>query len=407
MRARALGLIFGIGMAVAGINYLTYEAGTAGEMSRLSFGYVFLFMLGCVLFECMALVKVSRRIAKSRFHVSSAGRYLNAGIEVLSPAVIMFLLAPHFSIPANVIHSPAAYIYFLFIIVSTLRLDFWLSVFTGCVASLSFSLLAILVQQEYASGSGPDFRVITGKAIILLISGLLAGMVGERVRRSINRTLSAIDQQNRVTSLFGQQVSRSVVEAMLKEQGDMRSRLRRVTVMFVDIRNFTAQVATHSPEEIVEYQNRFFSIVVRSVERQGGIINQFLGDGCMATFGAPADLANSCGAAVRAAMDIRLEVQRGFRAGDFPFEKIGIGIHTGEAVTGNIGTAERKQYSITGGVVVLASRIEQLNKSLRSEILVSAAVYEKAKQQLAGAGEFIHHALLKGWNEPIGIYRLA
>jgi adenylate cyclase len=120
--------------------------------------------------------------------------------------------------------------------------------------------------------------------------------------------------------------------------------------MFMDIRNFTALVEHRTPEEIVALQNEVFGTAVEVINRHHGVINQFLGDGFMATFGAPLSAGNDCANALAAARELVARIR----------VRIGIGLHAGDAVTGNVGSAERKQYSVTGNVVILASRIEQL-----------------------------------------------
>jgi adenylate cyclase len=101
--------------------------------------------------------------------------------------------------------------------------------------------------------------------------------------------------------------------------------------MFIDIRNFTKHVAHKTPAEIVEYQNAFFRIVINAVTKHNGIINQFLGDGCMVTFGAPVALANPAHNAVNAAMEIHQQLNNEIEKGNIPSTCIGIGIHVGDA----------------------------------------------------------------------------
>ncbi|MEO8145120.1 MAG: adenylate/guanylate cyclase domain-containing protein, partial [Betaproteobacteria bacterium] len=137
-----------------------------------------------------------------------------------------------------------------------------------------------------------------------------------------------------------------------------------------------------------------------------GIINQFLGDGFMATFGAPLASGRDCDNALTAARELVAGIRGLCEAGRIPPIAIGIGLHAGEAVSGNVGSALRKQYSITGNVVILASRIEQLNKEYDSQILVSGEVLAAA-----GEREQDHPSLgpvrVKGREDPIEIYRLA
>src|SRR4030095_16314608 len=118
-----------------------------------------------------------------------------------------------------------------------------------------------------------------------------------------------------------------------------------------------------------------FSIAINAVSKHDGIINQFLGDGFMSTFGAPVSSGNDCKNAVDSALEILDITQNACNNGLIPPTRLGIGIHYGEAITGNIGTELRKQYSIVGNVVIQASRIEQLNKTFKSQLLVSREVF--------------------------------
>jgi len=160
-----------------------------------------------------------------------------------------------------------------------------------------------------------------------------------------------------------------------------------------------------APEEIVAYQNAFFAIVIEIVARHGGIINQFLGDGCMVTFGAPVPIENQCEHAISAAREILETIDARVALNLIPKTSIGIGIHVGDAVTGNIGTSIRQQYSITGNVVIIAARIEQLNKEFKSQILTSAEVIQEVS--LTSIAQHLGGVVLKGLSDPVGIYKLA
>jgi adenylate cyclase len=106
-------------------------------------------------------------------------------------------------------------------------------------------------------------------------------------------------------------------------------------------------------------------------------------------------------------LEIKYQLSREIDMGTIPFTNIGIGIHEGDAVTGNIGPAERQQYSITGSVVILAARIEQLNKEYNSQILISENVMRKIEPVNSSTTEFLGKINLKGWNNSIGIYKVA
>jgi adenylate cyclase len=126
----------------------------------------------------------------------------------------------------------------------------------------------------------------------------------------------------------------------------------------------------------------------------------------MATFGAPVATGRDCANALSAARELLAAVKALSDSGRIPATRIGIGLHAGEAVTGNIGSQARQQYSISGNVVILASRLEQLNKDYGSQLLVSAEVLRAAGEEGRGA-EPLGAVQLKGHDEAIEVYRLA
>ena len=324
----------------------------------------------------------------------AALRYLNALIETSMPSLLLVLLTREFD-PGAALLGPAVFLYAVFIVLSTLRLDFALSVFTGLVAAVQFAALSFHYATDsdsvFARMSAPNF--VLAKATVLLLCGVVAGLVALQLRRRISRVFRALQERERVVSAFGQQVSPQIVEELLKQGPEIASRRSFVCVMFMDIRGFTPLVEHRTPEEIVALQNDVFGAAVEVINRHHGIINQFLGDGFMATFGAPIATGNDCQNALAAARELIARVNM----------KIGIGLHAGDAVTGNVGSAERKQYSVTGNVVILASRIEQLNKEYDSQILASHEVLERAGEQAAPLGA----VRVKGHEQPIEIFRVA
>jgi adenylate cyclase len=213
------------------------------------------------------------------------------------------------------------------------------------------------------------------------------------------------EKSQRITHLFGKQISKEVAEKMLEQNGQLESRRMNVAVMFIDIRDFTKFACDKSPEEIVQYQNLFFNKVVTVVSKHGGIVNQFLGDGCMTTFGAPVEIENPSCQAVNAALELLGQIRLDVQVNRMNDTTIGVGIHCGEAVTGNIGNAERQQYSITGNVVIMASRIEQLNKTYQSQLLVSEEVIRETN--FVHPSQKLGNIILKGFETPLSIYQLA
>ena len=216
----------------------------------------------------------------------------------------------------------------------------------------------------------------------------------------------ALEERQRIVNAFGQQVSPAIVEELLKQGPEIPSKRTFVCVLFMDIRDFTRLVEKKTPEEFVAYQNAVFGAAIAIVDRNHGVINQFLGDGFMATFGAPVATGRDCRNALSAARELLAAVKALSDSGRIPATSIGIGLHAGEAVSGNIGSQARQQYSISGNVVILAARIEQLNKDYGSQLLVSAEVLRETGEGDHGA-EALGAVQVKGRDEPIEIYRLA
>lgn len=185
---------------------------------------------------------------------------------------------------------------------------------------------------------------------------------------SFNRMQSGLAERQRLQAAFGTYVDPALA-ARLLEQGDdvFTGERREVTVMFVDIRDFTPFAEANTAEDTVARLNALFEIVVPAVVDAGGHVNKFLGDGALAVFGAPNDLANHANAAVGAAMLMqRLVVER--------FEgalRIGIGINTGVVIAGTIGGGGKLEFTLIGDAVNVAARVEQLTKRTGDSILLT------------------------------------
>lgn len=181
------------------------------------------------------------------------------------------------------------------------------------------------------------------------------------------------------------------------------------TVMFTDIRNFTSISEKADPKLLVSGLNRYFTEMTGAVTEVGGYLNRYLGDGVLAIFGAPKSLPDDgAWAAVRCAMNM-LERLEGLNAsGIFPGVpeevRIGIGIHTGEAIVGNIGCYEKMDYSIIGDTVNLASRVEGLTKQHGVQVLVSEATYERIKDRVEA--RFVATEKVRGRAQEVKLFEI-
>jgi adenylate cyclase len=335
------------------------------------------------------------------------GRYLNAAIETSIPTIVLIAFVKN--MPGDVALTSAAVLaYYFFIILSALRLDFWLSAFTGAVAAVSYAGLVIWILDQLRGGwVGTPERMVgyIMRPTFLLLGGIIAGLVAKQIHAGLIRSMRSAEERRRIVQMFGQHVSPAVVNQLLAQPTGITSELRPVCVLVLDIRNFTTFAETASPDAVVGYLNHLWTSCVEVINRNHGIVNKFLGDGFMAVFGAPLVTGNSCENAVRAARQILAEVQRSTAAGEIPPTQIGLGLHAGPALVGNIGSAERREYTVIGDVVNVAFRIEQLNKELGSTLLISEPV-----QQATGAAALTETPAslpVRGRQAAVQLYKLA
>jgi len=256
-----------------------------------------------------------------------------------------------------------------------------------------------------------SFRLYLSVVLLLIIILAIILYRAYRLKKKANLLLEEknyldMEDRARVLNMFGQQVSQEIVDELLTDSYDVKSKRKYVCIMFLDIRDFTHLVEDREPEDIISYQNDVFGFMIEIINKHFGIINQFLGDGYMATFGAPISTGHDCENAVKAALEIIQIVNMKTNNKEILPTKIGIGLHAGFVVTGNVGTSLRKQYSITGNTVILSSRIEKLNKKYNSQLLISEEVLNNIKSSNYES-ESLGEVVVKGREQPISIYKLA
>jgi len=208
--------------------------------------------------------------------------------------------------------------------------------------------------------------------------------------------------ETKIKGLLSQQVSGAVAEALINNTDPTSVEERFVCVMFIDIRNFTGYCEGREPSVIIEYQNSVFGFMINIIEQHHGVVNQLLGDGFMATFGAPFSKGNDCLNAFEAANKILKALEKKVIQQEIFPTKVGIGLHAGNVVTGNVGNEDRKQYSITGNTVILAARLEQLNKVYGSSLVYSKEVYDSLPDFKKKDVNF-ESVIVKGRSQPIEV----
>jgi adenylate cyclase len=351
--------------------------------------------------------KLINRYVRNKIGSSNAFKITHSLIEVSLVSMFIYYMVV---VKDRIIYldSPLYMLYYFFLILSVLHMDLKISILTGVAGAVQFSY--ITWYGFHISRPGETFIANTPESsyyvecMILIVSGAVAGYVAAQVKRSVKASLEVQLEKNQMEELFGQQVSQEVVHALVEDKGTLMK--YEATVLAMDIRNFTNFAQQHTPDEIMDFQNKIFGPILDIIAEYDGVVNQIMGDGLMATFGILVPNPDHAKMAFHAALRIRQKVKELSEQGVIPATKIGLGIHTGEVVTGNIGNETRKQYSISGSAVIIAFRVEQLNKDLNSELLITGEVKTRiqvAKNQLAYLGQKI----IKGFEHGMDVYQAA
>ncbi|MCS7204968.1 MAG: HAMP domain-containing protein [Leptospiraceae bacterium] len=202
------------------------------------------------------------------------------------------------------------------------------------------------------------------------------------VAYSFNKMVKGLEERERMKDAFGRFVNKEIAEKALRGEIQLGGEKKVCTIFFSDLRGFTAMSEKMKPEEVVEYLNRYFTLMVDCVEKTHGIVDKFIGDAIMATWGAVYTEGNDTENAINAALMMRkalIEFNKYNKEHNLPVVNFGCGINTGEVISGQIGSEKRLEFTVIGDAVNLASRIEGLNKPFATDILISQDAYERVK----------------------------
>ncbi len=343
-------------------------------------------------------VRVSLRFAEALFEVSA-----------VTGAVAMFCVV--FGATEGLL-SPPSYLYPVLLGLLTLSLDPRACLLAGAVGALEYCALYFLLREqvlaEYPNTLLSTMTPYLVRVAMIAISGAIGALVAFELKRRSSAALRSAHERGRLRQVFGQHVSPAVAQAILEAGDDpLQPESRRVCIMFLDLRGFTKFSESRSPDEIMRYLNALLEPLMECVSEHGGIVNKLLGDGFMAIFGAPRLDPQPERGAVAAAREQLEIVARLVREGAIPPTRIGVGLHAGPAVTGNIGSARRKEYTVIGDTVNLAARVEALNKRFDAQVLATASVVEALEEPQRRRAEVLGEVEIRGRAAPVRLFRLA
>lgn len=258
---------------------------------------------------------------------------------------------------------------------------------------LSMKLIARSLAHSLRSMRDAVARVETGdlSTDVAVDDGSEVGVL----QAGFNRMVAGLREREQLRDLFGRHVGEDVASSAIERDGVLGGELRQAAVMFVDVIGSTSLAAERAPDDVVLLLNRFFGLVVDVVREHNGWVNKFEGDGCMCVFGAPDQMEDPAGCALAAARELDTRLRR-----ELPELDAGIGVSAGTVVAGNVGSAERYEYTLIGDPVNEASRLTQLAKETPARILASAATLARARDTERASWRADGEATLRGRPRP-------
>jgi len=284
-------------------------------------------------------------------------------------------------------------------------------VFAGSV------LVAALIAVAISRGVSEPVRTLAGFTQRIAVGDYAARVALARsdelgqLADSFNVMAAGLEERDRIRDLLEKNVSPEVAAQLLRDGGALGGEEREVTILFADLRGFTALSETQSPRELLALLNRYLEAMSAEIEARGGVIDKFIGDAIMALFGAPLGQEAAADRALNAAVGMREALERLNRTlateGRPPLA-FGIGINTARVVAGNIGSKRRLNYSVIGDGVNVASRLQSLTRvaDYDATIITSHATVAALRAPNPFTLRPLGTAAVKGRQEPVTIYAL-
>ncbi len=348
--------------------------GSPFSFRYISFYDVLMQRIGEGFFNDKMVLLGSSAVALSDLKPTPVSRNMMPGVEVHANALYTFTNQSFIQYPTIPITLLVILAIAIVITLLASQCRPWLSLLLTILVFIGFLVFCDILfdtKHVWLEAVRPSYTLIF--AYIVAIAYRFA--VAERSKRELRRT-------------FDRYVSKEVVEQIISNPAQLKlgGERKDITVLFSDIRGFTSMSESMQPEEVVGILNDYLTTMTDIILSLGGTIDKFIGDAIMAVFGAPIPYEDHTLRAAKAALKMRDALEdlwsKWMEEKKHPFD-IGIGISTGEAIVGNIGSVRRTEYTAIGDIVNLGARIEPLNKEFNTHILVSEAVYERVKDSIS------------------------
>lgn len=259
-------------------------------------------------------------------------------------------------------------------------------------------IAACILLGKYLYSNGVILQVIYPVVLVILLYLVMLAY----------NYLEQLLERKRITGIFGKYVAPQIVNKILQD-GEESLKLggdrKYISVLFVDIRGFTPLSEKAEPEEVVDILNEYLDLCAKSIFHNGGTLDKFIGDATMAIYNAPLDLEDHAFCAVKTAWEMKLGAEPLVKKIQEKYDRVvrfGIGVNTGYAIVGNIGSNERMDYTAIGDTVNISARLESNAKA--GQILISKATYELVKEKIEAT--CLGGIKVKGREEELEVYQV-
>lgn len=237
--------------------------------------------------------------------------------------------------------------------------------------------------------------------LLILFSGLITFLFSS----DLNTLFFKLRQRDKLNRFLSKEIIQSIDQGLIDIK--LGGEKKQVTILIADIRNFSKMSEYKDAYEIVTTLNEYFSEMTNIIFKYGGMVDKFMGDSVMAVFGTPISRTDDSLRAVKAGLEMQNQLAKlntKWESENKTPLKAGIAIHTGTVVAGNIGSTKRMEYTVIGDTVNLTSRIEGMNKTYQTDVLISETTYNSVKEHIKM--KFVAETQVRGRTQPIRLYTI-